>query len=233
MRRELQAELMDDPQLDVREHVRALRGLARINWLSGSARILWPEIRRVARASQKEPIKILDLACGGGDVLCQLYRNAKQAGLSLELQGWDSSPVAIEVARKRAAAMGCSVEFHVHDVIQEALPTDCDLITASLFLHHLNEVTAVELLRKMAMATRQGLIIHDLRRSRIGYCLACVAPPLLTRSRVVHIDGPRSVEGAYTIAEVRTLASRAGLQNVRVTPHWPQRYRLSWETKHA
>ena len=40
---------MDQPGLDAAEHARALRGLTRINSVSGSAGILWPSLRGLAR----------------------------------------------------------------------------------------------------------------------------------------------------------------------------------------
>ena len=61
MQRELQPEAMDDPSLEAGRHRRALRGLSRLNRLSGSVRIVWPSIRALARR-EKRRLRILDLA---------------------------------------------------------------------------------------------------------------------------------------------------------------------------
>ena len=50
--RDRQPELMDQPGLAEDRHVQALRSLVRINWLSGSAGILWRPIRELARQAQ-------------------------------------------------------------------------------------------------------------------------------------------------------------------------------------
>src|ERR1035437_7680603 len=41
-------EIMDDPALDGGRHEAALRGLSRLNYLSGSARTLWPPLAALA-----------------------------------------------------------------------------------------------------------------------------------------------------------------------------------------
>src|SRR5438128_111546 len=55
------------------------------------------------------------------------------------------------------------------------------------------------------------------------------ARSLWSRSEVVHVDGPRSVEGAYTPEEALELAKRAGLRGATVRRSWPCRFLLSWE----
>src|SRR5262249_56971024 len=42
-------EIMDQPDLNRADHEHALGGLARINFLSGSARILWPALKALGR----------------------------------------------------------------------------------------------------------------------------------------------------------------------------------------
>jgi hypothetical protein len=51
---------------------------------------------------------------------------------------------------------------------------------------------------------------------------------LLSRSPIVHFDGPVSVQGAFQMQEVQTLAVRAGLLEATLRRSWPERYLLSW-----
>src|SRR5437764_159157 len=101
-RRHRMPELMDQPGLDSVQHALALRGLARINRFSGSDRILWPAIAALARAESGRPIRVLDIATGGGDVPIRLGQRARRAGVPLELCGVDASATAIEHARANA-----------------------------------------------------------------------------------------------------------------------------------
>ena len=64
-------EIMDQPDLRPARHVGALNGLARFNWWSGSAGILWRPLRDLARRLGR-PMRVLDAASGGGDVPLRL-----------------------------------------------------------------------------------------------------------------------------------------------------------------
>lgn len=225
--RQLQPELMDQPGLDAEAHRHALAGLARVNWWSRSAAIFWPQLERLAK-SKAGPVRVLDIACGGGDVTVALARRAATAGLQVSFVGVDMSETALDVARDRAREARVEIDFRTLNVLEQELPTDCDAVICSLFLHHLDAEDAVSLLRRMSEATRQVVLVNDLIRSPIGYWLAVLGTRLLTRSHIVHVDGPLSVAGAFTLGEVCEMADRAGLSGVALQTHWPWRYLMSW-----
>jgi 2-polyprenyl-3-methyl-5-hydroxy-6-metoxy-1,4-benzoquinol methylase len=219
---------MDQPGLDAGEHANALLGLARINRLSRSDAILWPAIERLARASQGRPIRVLDVASGGGDVPIALAKRARRAGLTVEIEGCDVSPEAVRYAHRQAEENGLVLRFFELDALKEPIPAGYDVITCSLFLHHLDEADACSFLRKAADATGRLVLINDLKRGPVGYLLAWWGCHVLSRSPVVWHDGPVSVAGAFTLAEVRLIAASAGLTGVSLTSHWPRRFLLSW-----
>lgn len=225
-RRHRQDEVMDQPGLPAGEHRQALDALARINFLSGSAGILWPPIRKLAQRL-KRPLRLLDVASGAGDVPVRLWQWAQQTGLSIDLEGWDISETAVAHARHNAERRGAKVAFRQRSVFEGDLPGDVDVMTCSLFLHHLDETEAITLMRRMG-AAREMVLVNDLRRCRLGYLAALVGSRLLTRSRVVHVDAPLSVEGAFTLDEARQLAEAAGLRGARVQARWPWRFLLEW-----
>jgi len=227
MHRELRPEVMDDPALEKGRHRHALRGLSRLNLLSGSARILWPSIARLAR-SEHRPLRILDLACGAGDVPLSLWRRACRAGIDVEIRGVDVSPQAVRFAREHAQRLGAPVRFELLDVLAAPLPADFDVVLSSLFLHHVTGDEAVLLLKKMRCAARRIVLINDLLRSARGLALAHVAARMFTSSDVVHLDAPRSVRASFTAAEMRELARRAEMNGVEVSRRWPQRLLLTW-----
>jgi 2-polyprenyl-3-methyl-5-hydroxy-6-metoxy-1,4-benzoquinol methylase len=220
---------MDQPGLDPAEHAAALRGIARINRFSGSVGILWRPLCRLAKANAGRPLRILDIATGSGDNPIRLWQRFRRAGLPVELAGADTSDVALEQARARAASAGAPIQFFPLNAVLDPLPRNFDVVTCSLFLHHLEEHEVIDLLRRMAEATRQVVVASDLIRSRISYLLAYVGTRVLTRSPMVHFDGPCSVASAFTIAEARQMAMRAGMKNVRVDWRWPFRFLLQWQ----
>ena len=224
--RRLEREWMDDPSLDAARHRAALRGLARINAVSRGAATLWPTVRDTARQAGR-PIRLLDIACGGGDVAIALRRRAERAGLPVTVHGCDVSDTALGYARQRAQADGDDTRFFQCDVLRESLPATYEVVTCSLFLHHLTDEQTVHVLSAMA-ACAPVVVVNDLQRGRAGLLAAQVGTRLLSRSPVVHMDGPMSVRAAFTMDELRALAERAGLKGADVQPCFAMRMRLVW-----
>lgn len=227
--RRLEPEIMDQPNLETGRHRHALRGLERINRWSVSVRLFWPALAPRARQLAPRPLRVLDVGSGGGDVLRQLARRADRAGLPMVFEGCDRSAAAVAYAQERADAAGAAVRFFVTDVLASDLPGDYDAVICSLFLHHFDEEEAITVLRRMAKASRGLVLVNDLRRCFTGWMLAHVAGRVLTRSPVVHVDGPRSVAAAWTRREILTLAERAGLPGASYRRYWPFRFLLQWE----
>ena len=228
---------MDGLGLDRALHLHALDALGRVNRVSLTSARAWREVERIRRI-EGEPVRVLDVACGGGDVLIDIARRARSRGVAVELLGCDLSPVALERARMRAdgergdsepAPPGpTTVRFEQHDVLDAPLPGGHHLVLCSLFLHHLSHGDAGRLLRSLAAASERVLLVQDLRRTRLGYALAWLGLHLLTRSVVARRDGLVSVQAAFTLGEARALARDAGLPGAEVRPCWPQRFTLRW-----
>jgi ubiquinone/menaquinone biosynthesis C-methylase UbiE len=196
--------------------------------VSASAGIVWAPLQRLAQRLNRT-VRVLDIASGGGDVAIRVSNNARRSGVRMEVEGCDISPTAIDFATQRSQAAGASVRFFALDALHEPIPDGYDAIMCSLFLHHLDEPDALSLLSRMAQATRHLVLVNDLTRSRPGLFLAHLATRLLSRSAVVHTDGPLSVHGAFTPAEALALAERAGLHGAEVARRWPCRFLLTWE----
>jgi len=237
--RVLEPELMDDPALDHREHVRALRGLARINQLSDAGRSMWREVAPTARrlATAGSRVRWLDIATGSGDVPLGVAAQAIHAGVDVELVLCDVSATALAVARSSAARSGIQkVHTQEADVVAAGLPFDdgeFSIVTCSLFMHHLREDDVARVMREMARVVGPGgqVAISDLRRCPPGLLAAWLAGRVLTRSHIVRVDAVRSVRAAFTIEEMRSMAEHAGLArsgSLRVSANWPWRIMLSW-----
>jgi SAM-dependent methyltransferase len=226
--RRRQPEWMDEPNLDVLCHEQALQGLARINFWGGATRLFWSRLKAFCQASPDSPLRVLDLASGAGDAAIRLWRRAKRAGLSIQIDGCDRSPTAVEFARRAAESRKADVRYFQCDVLHDPLPMDYDVLINSLFLHHLDDSDVVKFLSRAAAVAGRAILITDLVRSRLGLFLALAATRVLTRSPVVHFDGPISVQGAFRLTEFRELAARAGLSGASLTRHWPCHMLLTW-----
>lgn len=207
----LTPERMDNPDLDPALLEPALRGLRRLNTLSFAHPLLWRVLSAEARAAQR-PLRVLDLACASGDFVLDAAARAAKQGILLDLHGCDINPASIELAQRRSASQSRRCTFFVHDAIQSPLPAEYDIVTASLFLHHLTVEHAVLMLRRMAAAARL-VIVNDLVRSRLNLAIVTLASRVVTQSPVVHTDAVLSVRAAFTKPELLSLAQQAGLSN--------------------
>jgi 2-polyprenyl-3-methyl-5-hydroxy-6-metoxy-1,4-benzoquinol methylase len=220
-------ERMDDPGIDPAMHAHALAGLARLNAWSRSDRLLWPAIEREARARGGE-LHVMDVACGAADGPMRMANRAAALGLRVTWTLVDAHAGSIDAARARVAAAGVRANVIRHDVVAAGIPGHADVVTCSLFLHHLERADAVRLLASMRTAARRAVAVADLDRSRTGLVLAWTASRALSRSPVVHFDAPASVRGAFSSEEAREMAREAGLTSASVRRAWPARWVLDW-----
>ena len=232
--------LIDDPTLDPAEHRLALKGLERINRWSLAEDILWNPIQGLALCPRQDrpqgdgptrdrPLRVLDIACGAGDLAIGLWKRAKRSGFSIDIDGADISPVAVKSALGRVQDKKVDVRFFELDVLNEKIPSGYDVIMTSLFLHHLKKEDAVSILARMSEAAGEMILVNDLVRSRLGFVLAYVGPRILTRSCVVHNDALLSVRAAFQPEEIKNLAEEAGLSGFEISRHWPCRFLLKWK----
>lgn len=227
--RRREPEIMDQPGLDEQSHRRALAALRRINRISRTGRVAWGAIERLAASDPDRTWRVLDVASGGGDVAIDVARRAVRRGRKVLVDACDINPFAVRYANARAAEKRVeNVSFFRCDVLEGPLPDGYDVVMCSLFLHHLDEESAIALLSKMAAAARKLVVVNDLRRSTWGYLLAWLGCRILTRSPVVHVDGPRSVQAAFSLDEIRGVAQRSGLKSALLQPRWPCRFLLQW-----
>jgi 2-polyprenyl-3-methyl-5-hydroxy-6-metoxy-1,4-benzoquinol methylase len=97
-----------------------------------------------------------------------------------------------------------------------------DVVTASLFFHHLNEEDCITVLRSMAEVARHRVIVNDLHRARTAYLAIRILTGLFSRSAMVRNDAPLSVRRGFRPRELEAIAMRAGLQG-RVVRSFPYR----------
>lgn len=194
-------ELMDDPQCDpdlLRETLRRFDTVN--NVVSGWGHLYRARIRPYL-ASLGRPARVLDLGCGGGDVLTHLARRAQRDGLSVEWIGVDPDPRALEVAGARSTTGGA--RFVCTD--SAGLLADgerFDLVLSNHVLHHL---TSSELARFADESRRlsRGLVMHaDIERGRIAYGLYAVWITPFAPGTFLRTDGLRSIRRSYRVPEL-------------------------------
>lgn len=221
-RRHLAEELMDDPALERAELRGALRALSRVHRLSGTGVRLRRVLDEVWKAASRRPLRIIDVACGGGDAALDAARWARRAGAELEVVAFDRSPEALQVVRERARRRGLTLTCVEGDARHGLPDGPFDVAFSSLFLHHLDDGGVVSVLEGCVSAARR-VFVEDLRRTRTGLLLAHLTLRLVSRSRVAWHDGPASVRAGWRRGELATLVRRSGISGARIARVWPQR----------
>jgi ubiquinone/menaquinone biosynthesis C-methylase UbiE len=212
-------ELMDDPALSGHQHARALRALNRVNRLFGMDQRLSDCARTLGR---RKRLSVLDLGSGGGGLLNHL---SGELSASL-LIGLDNSPFSLKQVRRWN---GRSIRCVCADARRIPLADNSvDIVVSSLVLHHFDEEDVIRVLREAARISRQGVVIGDLSRSRLALILTWLTTRTISRSRVFHIDGVRSVRAAFRPRELAALVKRAGLDGVQIRKQFPFRFVLVW-----
>jgi 2-polyprenyl-3-methyl-5-hydroxy-6-metoxy-1,4-benzoquinol methylase len=229
-RRAVTDEIMDAPDVDETALVHALGVLRRINRISRTAQQMLRPIIQFTKRTGLDRISLLDMACGGGDVPISIALAARQRGINIDLTLLDRSPTAIRQATAAAARAGVPCRGIEVDALGEMPALSADVVTSSLFLHHVHQPQQVaDLMRRMREIARHMVIVSDLRRSRSGLLVAWTACRVLTSNKMVHHDGPASVRGAWTLKEISNLAAQAGMAGARIRHCRPWRMLLVWE----
>ncbi len=232
-------EWMDRPGIPLDQHHQALRGLARLNRFSGAHGKVWRALQNSLKPGElpTEPIQLLDIATGGGDLPIHLFHQARQAGLDLRILAVDRSGGALDHALEACHRAGVPARLAegyptapgIHLAVADALATptnlpEADWVTSSLFLHHLTNDQAILLLGLLGKIAKRALVISDLDRSRLNLALVTLGSYLLSRSPMVRHDGPASVRAAFSWQEAERLAHSAGLAGATVS----RSFRAMW-----
>ena len=203
-------EWMDDPALAADRHRAALAGLRRLNRISGVSRAMFRQLARLATTLPAgRPLRVLDVASGSGDLPIDWLRMANRRGIPLSLTALDRSELAMQTACEAARAANVPLGTVCRDCLIDGLPSGFDVVTSSLFMHHLDPPEVSRLIQEMWRVSGRAIVICDLERSRLNLVMIAAAARLVTRSDVVHFDASASVRAAYTRGEFTMLLHQA------------------------
>lgn len=217
-------EWMDDPGLDPDRHLAALRGLSRLNRISMVSGVFFSQLARLAAMTPGRPLRVLDVASGSADLPIDWLRRAKKREMQLQVTALDRSDVAMRAAADSAKVAKVELGTVVRDCLKDGLPSGFDVVTNSLFMHHLEDFEAVRLIQEMWRVSDRAVVICDLERSIVNVGLVGLGSRIVTRSDVVHHDAIASVRGAYSRDEFSALLRQAMGFPVPVRMSFPCRF---------
>ena len=200
---------MDRPQPVSAELETDLLNLRQLNRYFGSYALIERFLRRWIRPGMQ--MRILDLATGSGDIPRLVVDYARRTGASVTLKAIDQQSSTLEIARQLSADYP-EIEFVQADVL-EFEDEAYDIVLCSLALHHFAETDAVALLRRCRELSKRYVLVADLRRGWFATAGVYLLTSLLFREPMTRTDARLSAERAFSFAEFRSLAERAGWKN--------------------
>lgn len=211
-------EVMDDPDCDPRRLQRTLERFAIVNRLvSGWGGVYLQHIRPIARrrAASGEPLRILDIGCGGGDVLRRIVALARTDTPDVRAVGIDPDERSLAVALTRTTPGVSYRRAYSSELVPEGRAFD--VVVSNHLLHHLDAPALTAVLADSAALTT-GVALHsDIARSAAAYGAYAVGITPLAPGSLLRVDGLRSIRRSWTPDE---LAARVpdGWQVTRPAP---------------
>jgi 2-polyprenyl-3-methyl-5-hydroxy-6-metoxy-1,4-benzoquinol methylase len=211
---------MDRRDADGCELGRSLDDLRRVNAALGSRRTAVSLVHRLASASGRRPVTILDLGTGGADIPIAVARSARRLGLPLRITATDLHPTTLAFARERTRGFP-EISVERADLLDlHYAPGSFDIVMSHTTLHHFSEAEAATALREMDRVAGMAVMVTDLARSRTALLGArLLAATAWRRHPITRHDGPVSVRAAFTPSEIRTLAEEVFTCPFRVRRH--------------
>jgi len=211
-------ELMDG-ECSYEEFRDCLRSLEQVNrWLLGYRPTLaWLE--RLPLGLQ-EPMHIVDVGSGGGDLLRQIAGWARHRGVAVQLTGIDLNPYAARAAGE-STPEAFGIEWVTGDALAHRPEKPVDIAVSSLMAHHLEDEEIVALLRWMDATAQAGWFINDLERSERASRMFGLLAKVAGWHRFVRHDGPVSFRRAFLEEDWARLLAAADVPREAVTvEHW-------------
>ena len=215
--RRLSREGMDDPNADRAELEASLKYLRWVNQKIGGAKMAIAALDRFARDWPKDrAIRLLDVGTGSADIPLAIAEWAKRRGHRINITAIDMHPTTVELARQHIGRRDDIAIMHADALrLTEIFESgEFEFAHAGLFLHHLEDVQVITVLRMMDRLTTCGVIWNDLVRgwiAKAGVRMAILGPRV---PAMVKHDAIVSVDAGFTRREALNLAQRAGLVNV-------------------
>ncbi len=219
-------EIMDD--LDCKGEVvdQTLRELDFINqWLGGNAvtlnglQLLWKS------RSKSSTITIADLGCGSGEMVKLIAQLARKSKRSVSLTGIDANTNIIEYAKKNQ--VNDSIKFLSVNIFSDSFKVrKFDILVCTLFLHHFSDEELVVLFRSFKQQASIGIVVNDIHRHPFAYYSIKWLTQLFSNSAMVKFDAPLSVRRAFTNSELKSILSKAEINNYQLKWKWAFRWQL-------
>ncbi|NRA48677.1 MAG: methyltransferase domain-containing protein [Phaeodactylibacter sp.] len=217
-------EIMDDFEMTGEVLRDSLDQIARINrWLGGNHITVDGVKRLVKDLPVDQPIHLVDLGCGNGDLLRILARWGRRHGRTFRLTGIDANNYTIEYAQRLSEdfpEITYRTEFLPSDWLKTA---DYDIVLCTLFLHHFPTAQLLELLKIVHRQAKLGIVVNDLHRHALAYRLFQLITLPVTNQMVIS-DGLVSILRGFKRGDLEAWSKALAPADSLIRWRWAFRY---------
>jgi 2-polyprenyl-3-methyl-5-hydroxy-6-metoxy-1,4-benzoquinol methylase len=221
-------EIMDDLNYNGPILHDALDKLAKINqWLGGNKVTINGLKKALKNHPKNETITIIDLGCGGGDILREVSQFGKRNGYQFRLIGIDANQHTVDYAHSLSGTYD-NIEFKTIDIFSEAFKgLQYDLVLTTLFLHHFKNDELVSFLNPVLVKAKLGVVVNDLHRHKLAYYLFKLLCVTITNKTIIE-DGLTSVLRGFKRRELEDMSKQLQT-NYQI--QWKWAFRFQWILK--
>ncbi len=220
MKRIPTVELLDSDAGTPAEVAASLSDLRSFNRWFGGVSTTQRMIKQVASATAQSSLTLLEVASGSGYVPQTVRDHLRGSGVRLKITLLDRAPSHLRGDAPAVVADAVSIPFR---------DASFDLVSCSLFAHHLATDQLMQFAREALRVCRVAVLINDLIRAPLHLALVYAGLPLY-RSRLTRHDAPASVRQAYTRKEMREMLLQTGAAKVKISRHYLYRMgAIAWK----
>ncbi len=174
----------------------------------------------------RQHLDIVDIGCGGGDIIRTLSLWARKKFLPWKFIGVDANPVSIEYAAEFSGHFE-DIQYLTLNVFDEEFQClKFDIILLCTICHHFSDIEMVKLLRQLSQQAKVGIIISDLHRHWVSFYAIKLLTQIFPCSYLEKHDGPLSVLKAFKRSELTNIMNQAGISGYQIKWRWPFRYQI-------
>lgn len=212
-------EFLDRPDCDPALAAASYRFMERVNDRFGGIRVVrrFLAAETAGRPAGAPPLRLLDIGAGSCDIPLAVSRWARARAIPLRITCLEPAGHAAELARQRLAlADDPAVRLLREDAFTHHPDEPYDCAVASLCFHHFSDARILTLLQRLRGFVTRGVLINDLRRSRLAFLAAGL---LLTGAPAgVRHDALLSIRRGFKTGELNALLRQLGHVTVTVEP---------------
>ena len=219
------SELMDDFSISGAILHDTLDKLASINqWLGGN-RVTIQGLKMLLKNHPKDKsLTIIDLGCGGGDVLRAIAKFGIREGYSFSLIGVDANEETVKYASE-LSQMHPDIQYIHCDIFSDEFKAlEYDIVVSTLFLHHFNEEQLIKLLSMILSKASLGIVVNDLHRHPLAYYLFKTLCSVISNKMVIE-DGLTSVLRGFKRDDLKSITTKIGAKS---HINWKWAFRYQW-----